>query len=339
MEAGDVEMRLAHLQLLQNVVPHLFCGAGRERRNRKRGKARAQAAQLPVVRPEFVAPLGNAMRLIDRKETYRNLAQPFESIAGGQPLRREIEQPIFSTRRFLHHLPAFTRRLRTINDRRWNPHLRQLRGLILHERDQRRNHHRRLPRNHRRQLVAQRLPAPRRHHHTGIVRGQQAADHVLLLGTKVVVSPIAPERFRQVWTSWVWRSPRLASFVWNSFGHLPSDLVGSIALDREAKSVSARRRLCDESRNREPAEREAVNLGVISDTHGLLRAEAVEALRGSDLILHAGDIGGPEILDALARIAPVTAIRGNVDTGPWARGLPETEVIEAGEVSIYLLHD
>ena len=82
-----------------------------------------------------------------------------------------------------------------------------------------------------------------------------------------------------------------------------------------------------------------MNLGVISDTHGLLRAEAVEALRGSDLILHAGDIGGPEILDALAQIAPVTAIRGNVDTGPWARGLPETEVIEAGEVSIYLLHD
>jgi putative phosphoesterase len=80
-------------------------------------------------------------------------------------------------------------------------------------------------------------------------------------------------------------------------------------------------------------------LGVISDTHGLLRREAVEALRGSDRILHAGDVGDPEILEALARIAPVTAIRGNVDTGPWARGLPEAEVVEAGGVSIYMLHD
>ena len=80
-------------------------------------------------------------------------------------------------------------------------------------------------------------------------------------------------------------------------------------------------------------------LGVISDTHGLLRPEAVEALRGSDRILHAGDVGDPEILEALAQIAPVTAIRGNVDTDPWARALPETEVVEAGGVSIYMLHD
>jgi putative phosphoesterase len=82
-----------------------------------------------------------------------------------------------------------------------------------------------------------------------------------------------------------------------------------------------------------------VILGVISDTHGLLRPEAVEALRGSDRILHAGDIGAPEILEALAKIAPVTAVRGNVDTATWARSLPETDVVEAGGVSIYILHD
>src|SRR6266404_5633095 len=82
-----------------------------------------------------------------------------------------------------------------------------------------------------------------------------------------------------------------------------------------------------------------VTLGVISDTHGLLRLEALEALRGSDLILHAGDVGAPDILEALVQIAPVTAIRGNVDTDAWARALPETEVIEAGGVSIYILHD
>ena len=82
-----------------------------------------------------------------------------------------------------------------------------------------------------------------------------------------------------------------------------------------------------------------VILGVISDTHGLLRPEAVETLRGSDLILHAGDIGTPEILEALAQIAPLTAIRGNVDTDPWARALPENEVVEAGGVSVFILHN
>jgi putative phosphoesterase len=80
-------------------------------------------------------------------------------------------------------------------------------------------------------------------------------------------------------------------------------------------------------------------IGVISDTHGLLRPEAIEALRGSDRILHAGDVGTPEILQALAKIAPVTAIRGNVDTEPWARRLPTAEVVEAGGISIHMLHD
>src|ERR1700726_840391 len=82
-----------------------------------------------------------------------------------------------------------------------------------------------------------------------------------------------------------------------------------------------------------------ITLGVVSDTHGLLRPEAVEALRGSDRILHAGDVGAPKILEALTKIAPVTAVRGNVDTASWARALPETEVIETGGVSIYILHD
>ena len=82
-----------------------------------------------------------------------------------------------------------------------------------------------------------------------------------------------------------------------------------------------------------------VVVGVISDTHGLLRPQAVEALRGSDFILHAGDVGAPEILTALTQIAPITAIRGNVDTEPWARSLAETEVIEIGSASIFMLHD
>ena len=82
-----------------------------------------------------------------------------------------------------------------------------------------------------------------------------------------------------------------------------------------------------------------VTLGVISDTHGLLRPEAVEALRGCERILHAGDVGAPEILEALAKIAPVTAVRGNIDTASWAHALPESEIVEVGGISIYMLHD
>jgi uncharacterized protein len=80
-------------------------------------------------------------------------------------------------------------------------------------------------------------------------------------------------------------------------------------------------------------------IGVISDTHGLLRPEALTALRGSERIIHAGDVGDPEILEQLATIAPVTAVRGNVDTAAWARRLPESDVVEAGRISIYVLHD
>jgi uncharacterized protein len=79
-------------------------------------------------------------------------------------------------------------------------------------------------------------------------------------------------------------------------------------------------------------------LGVISDTHGLLRPEAMDALRGSAHILHAGDIGAPEILDELCQIAPVTAVRGNVDRDSWARDIAATEVFQVGGVSIYMLH-
>ena len=80
-------------------------------------------------------------------------------------------------------------------------------------------------------------------------------------------------------------------------------------------------------------------IGVISDTHGLLRPEAVELLRGSEHIIHAGDIGAPEIIPVLEKIAPVTAIRGNVDTQAWARRFAETEVVELEGLHIYVIHD
>ena len=80
-------------------------------------------------------------------------------------------------------------------------------------------------------------------------------------------------------------------------------------------------------------------IGVVSDTHGLLRPEALDRLRGVDRIVHAGDIGSPEVLSALAAVAPVTAVRGNNDRDAWARDLPETVILEVGQVRLYVLHD
>ena len=80
-------------------------------------------------------------------------------------------------------------------------------------------------------------------------------------------------------------------------------------------------------------------IGLISDTHGLLRPEAVHALRGSDFIVHAGDIGGPDIIERLSSIAPVTAVRGNNDKAGWAAGLNETEVLEVDDAIVYVVHD
>jgi len=82
-----------------------------------------------------------------------------------------------------------------------------------------------------------------------------------------------------------------------------------------------------------------VKIGVISDTHGLIRPQALQALRGSELILHAGDIGAPAILEQLETIAPVTAIRGNNDTDAWAKRIPERIDLEVEGVSIHMLHN
>ncbi len=86
-------------------------------------------------------------------------------------------------------------------------------------------------------------------------------------------------------------------------------------------------------------ERGRLVVGVISDTHGLLRPQALAELRGVDLIVHAGDVGSPKVLAELARVAPVLAVRGNVDRGAWAEELPATRVVELGETRLFVLHD
>src|SRR5437870_3221662 len=82
-----------------------------------------------------------------------------------------------------------------------------------------------------------------------------------------------------------------------------------------------------------------MRLGIISDTHGLLRPEAIKHLAGTDRIIHAGDIGAPEVIEGLRRIAPTTAIRGNIDAGVWAKDYPDTELVVLGGRTLYVLHN
>src|SRR3569832_2460149 len=82
-----------------------------------------------------------------------------------------------------------------------------------------------------------------------------------------------------------------------------------------------------------------IRIGLISDTHGLMRPQALTALQGAELIIHGGDIGKPAILDQLRRLAPVVAVRGNNDTSDWAAGIPETQTLEINGLRLHVLHD
>src|SRR6267378_2444669 len=82
-----------------------------------------------------------------------------------------------------------------------------------------------------------------------------------------------------------------------------------------------------------------MRVGIISDTHGLLRPEAIRHLAGTDHIIHAGDIGAPEVIEGLRRIAPTTAIRVNIDAGEWAKNYPDTELVVLGGRAFYVLHN
>jgi uncharacterized protein len=80
-------------------------------------------------------------------------------------------------------------------------------------------------------------------------------------------------------------------------------------------------------------------VGVVSDTHGLLRPEVLPVFKGVDLILHAGDIGDPKVLENLRAVAPVFAVRGNNDREEWAKGIPETRIVPVGDIRVYMIHD
>ena len=91
--------------------------------------------------------------------------------------------------------------------------------------------------------------------------------------------------------------------------------------------------------NSRPPSNPPMRIGLISDTHGLMRPEALNALRGSSHILHAGDIGAPAILEALRAIAPLTVVRGNNDGAAWARAIRDTETVEFGGVAVHVIHE
>jgi putative phosphoesterase len=112
---------------------------------------------------------------------------------------------------------------------------------------------------------------------------------------------------------------------------LPEELQHGAALILSDKGVEQGNRLRSRGRR-------MTSIGVISDTHGLLRESALDALQGCQLIVHAGDVGSSEVLSGLGRIAPVTAVKGNVDTGEWASTLPAMAAVEAGGVRMYVLH-
>ena len=169
MKAGDVFVRFAQLKLVNDVVAHALRGAGGECGDGTVGKMDSQAAQLAVFGAKLVSPFRNAMRFVDGEKRDRHALQPIERVRARQALRRKIQQAVLARARFANHLGLLAAAERTVQQRRRNSHLIELRHLILHQRDQRRNDDDGLLRQHRaRQLVAQRFPAAGWHHDASI---------------------------------------------------------------------------------------------------------------------------------------------------------------------------
>ena len=191
--------RLAQLELANDVMPHALRGACSEGRDGAVRKMSAQAAELAVFRPELVAPFRNAMRFVNREEQDRHALQPVVGVLARQPLRRKIQETISARARLLDHSRLLHRRNRTVQQRRRNSHLSELRHLILHQRDQGRDDDDGLVRRHcGGQLVAQRLPASRGHDDAGVAACQQAAHDALLQRAKRVVSPVTAQGRQQI---------------------------------------------------------------------------------------------------------------------------------------------
>ena len=184
VEAGDIFVRIAKLKLLEDVVPHALRGAGGEGGDGLTGKVLPQGGELAVFGAKFVAPFGNAVRLVDGEERQRHAAQPGDGIVARQAFRRKVEQAVLALHRRAHHIALVVGRERAVEQRRRDAHIAELRHLILHERDQRRDHDDGLAQRDRRQLVAERFAAAGRHDDGRIGAGHQALHDALLHGAK-----------------------------------------------------------------------------------------------------------------------------------------------------------
>ena len=190
VEADDVLIRLSQLELLQDIVPYELGGAGGERGYGAVREILAQGAQLAILRTELMAPFGNTVRFVDGEEGDRRLLQPADGVRPREALRREIQQAVFAGAHPAHHLRLLVGGHRAVQHGGGNTHLRQLRGLVLHQGDQRRDHDGGAAEHDRGQLIAERLSAAGRHHDTDVATGQQTAHYAFLRRAKPVVAPV-----------------------------------------------------------------------------------------------------------------------------------------------------
>ena len=168
VKAGNVLVRIAQLQLMKNVVTHSPGGAGGKGRDGTIRKVRSQPAQLPVFGTKLMPPFGDAMRFIDGEESDGHSLQPADGVGPRQPLRRKIQQAVLALRCLAYDLRLLFAGQRTVQHGGRDSHLRQLRRLVLHQRDQWRDHDGGSSQHHRRQLVAERFSAAGRHDHATV---------------------------------------------------------------------------------------------------------------------------------------------------------------------------
>src|SRR5229473_8000586 len=188
----DVFVRIAQAKLLDDVVPDALRGAGGESSDGTIRKKFAEAAELPILRPEVVAPFGDAMRLVDGEERNRHASKPRGRAIQGDTLGRKVEQPIVTLACAAKDGAPLLSRKRTIQETSGDSHLLELRHLVLHQRDQRGDHHHRSLRvEHCGQLVAERFAPASGHDDASIASCRDTPDDVLLARAERFVAPVA----------------------------------------------------------------------------------------------------------------------------------------------------
>ena len=198
VEARHVLRRVAHLQLLTDVVPHAARGGGRQRNDRHFWKTPAQFGQLAVLRPEVVTPLADAMRLIDREPGDRPAGQLLKKAGREEALGCEVEQFEFSVVQSAKAATRLSGIQRRVQESRGNAGRLQRVHLILHQGDQRRQHHGETVLQHGRQLVAKRLAATGREQHQHITAGERVAHDLGLEGTKRIEAEVLLQRGQRI---------------------------------------------------------------------------------------------------------------------------------------------